>query len=366
MKNKELLKKLLIMLGVIIILFIIVFIGISIYRKSNSKFSYEKIKKDMVSASKEYYSSLEVKLNSGEVIYITDSELIKKGYLKDYSKKLEKGVKCSGKVTITNNFDQILYTPNLDCGSAYKDITLAEKLKMDDESRENNDGLYEMFGNLVYRGEKVNNYLIFAGKSWSILRINSDGSIRAILNQNVGDSVVWDDRYNTQSGKNYGINNFEKSRIRDYIDDLSNGTEILNDSKKAYIRPHDICIGKRSIYDSNLDYSIECSEVINNQMFSLIQVNEYLIPSLDLSCSLISDRQCTNYNYLYSRFSSSFMWTTTINTGSTYYAFAINGLPKVYYTNTKAYIYPVIELSPEAIYSSGDGSYKNPYKIVEG
>lgn len=366
MKNKELLKKLLIMLGVIIIVFIIVFIGISIYRKSNSKFSYEKIKKDMVSASKKYYSSLEVKLNSGEVTSITDSELIKKGYLKNYSKKLDNGVKCSGKVTITNNFDQILYIANLDCGKSYKDITLAEKIKKDDENREGNDGLYEMFGNLVYRGEKVKNYLTFAGKSWSILRINSDGSIRAILNQNAGDSVAWDDRYNTQSGKNYGINNFKNSRIRDYMEELSKSTSIINDSQKAYVRPHDICIGERSIYDSNLDYSVECSEVDQNQMFSLIQVNEYLISSLDTTCSLISDMQCTNYNYLYNRFSSSFMWTTTINTGSTYYAFAINGMPDVYYTNAKAYIYPVIELSPEVIYSSGDGSYENPYKIIEG
>lgn len=363
MKNKDLLKKLLIILGAIVGVVIIIFIVILIYRRSNSSLGYEKIKKEMVTASENYYNDLKENLNSGESISITDKELIKKGYLKDYSGKLKDGVKCTGKVTIYNNFDNMLYIPNLDCGNAYKDVTLSEQIVSDNENNGSNGGLFDLYGRKVFRGENVNNYLTFAGKSWTILSINEDGSIRMILNEKTGDTTIWDDRYNSETGDYAGFNNYETSRIKESIDYISSSDILLNDEQKAYLKPHDICLGARSIYETNLDYSVECSNKINNQMFSLLQVNEYLIPSLDSSCSLYNDLECTNYNYIYDRFSSVFMWTTTINSGSSYYAYVINGLPDVYKTNTKAYLFVVAELSPEVVYLSGDGTYENPYTI---
>lgn len=365
MKQKDLIKKMLIILGVITIVAIVFFVVVAVIRGSSSKASYDKIRGDMVSAAKKYYDSLEVKLSSGEEMSVTTEELIQKKYLDDYSEKLDEGVSCSGVISIHNNFDNMLYVPKLDCGDAYKDITLVDKIKELEPVVTENDGLYGMYDSLVYRGEYVNNYLEFAGESWTILKINSDGTIRAIMNKNTGDSVLWDDRYNTSAGKNYGLNNYDNSRLKEYMDSLDYGNWILSDAQKAYVKPQSVCVGNRYSDDPNMDYSVECSQTSDNNMFGLLQVNEYIIPSLDSTCKLISEPQCTNYNYMYNRFGSTLMWTTTINSNRNYYAYAINGLPDIYYTNSKGYVYVTIKLDSSVLYLSGDGSIDNPYKIKE-
>ena len=122
--DKKLLKKLLIIIGGFVGFLILFIIIISIIRGiSNKKTSYEKIKSNAVVGAQKYYDSLKEKLNSGESMEISFDELIAKKYMDEYASKLDDGVKCSGKVIISNRFDTIVYTSNMDCGkySEYKD-----------------------------------------------------------------------------------------------------------------------------------------------------------------------------------------------------------------------------------------------------
>ncbi len=59
-----------------------------------------------------------------------------------------------------------------------------------------------------FRGEVDNNYVSFAGFIWRIVRINEDGSIRLIKNENIG-KVIWGDpgqNSNVYVGYMYGAN----------------------------------------------------------------------------------------------------------------------------------------------------------------
>ena len=371
MKNileNKLLKKLLIFIAVIIVIIITLVVVFSIIRGNDKNYGYKKISDDIISASKRYYSSLETKLSNGEFLVVTDKDLIEKKYLKDYSSDLDEGVVCNGKVIIRNNFGNIMYFPYLDCGTAYKDITLSEYVLNNNKVVTSGDGLYELEGEYVFRGEYVKNNVVFAGKNWVITKINSDGSLRLIstvaaTTEDETTWAVWDDRYNVDDDSYIGINDFYKSRIKNTLDTLSSGETFLNNSQKGYVMPQTVCVGKRSIHDSNISYKTECSQVYEKQLFGLPQVNEYLIGSIDPNCNNIDSPSCTNYNYFYNKFYNSSMWTLTYNEGTSYYVFVINKKPYVTYTNKQSNLYLTINLAPENLYLSGDGSVENPYSI---
>ena len=181
--DKNLIKKLLIIgggfFGVLILFIIIVSITRSI---SNKKNPYEKIKSNAIVAAEDYYDSLKEKLNSGESIEVTFDELVSKKYMKEYSSKLNDGVKCNGKVVITNNFDNILYTAIMDCGKNYKDETLYDHIINNNEIVTSGDGIYDLYGRYIYRGEKVNNYVEFDGKIWYIVDIEKN----KVLGKHIG------------------------------------------------------------------------------------------------------------------------------------------------------------------------------------
>lgn len=362
--DNKMFKKLLIFLAVILIA-IIIFLVVASIGGGSKKNSYDSIQDKLVSSAKKYYSSLESKLKNGESLEVTDKDLIDKKYLTDYTGDLDEGVTCSGKVVIRNNFENIMYFPYLDCGKAYKDETLSEYILNNNQVVTSGDGLYELEGEYVYRGEYVNNRVLFAGKNWIIAKINSDGSLRLISADVVATNVVWDDRYNASANSYYGINDFYKSRIKDTLDSLSSGEEYLNNSQKGYAIPQNVCIGKRSIHDSSISYKTECSSVYEKQLYGLPQVNEYLLASIDPNCNNIDSDSCTNYNYFYNWFYDTGMWTLTYNEGSSYYNFIISKKPVVTYSNMKTNLVVTINLAPENLYLSGDGSRGNPYKIKE-
>lgn len=365
MEKKDMVKKLLILIGGIIIVLIIFVIIANVLRSINKdSYALDSLRKDSKIAAEKYYSDLETKLVSGESIVVDIKDLVSKEYLNDYSEKLEEGIVCNGNVTIRNNFDNIIYTVNLDCGEKLKDQTLGDYIKNNESVVTSGDGLYEVDNSLVYRGEFVNNYVEFAGQTWYILRINSDNSVKLIQGTSSMDKLVWDDRYNTDKKTNSGINDYFKSRIKDTIDLAATEENVIKNSKKGYIMPQDICVGSRNESSTNKNESEECSVKDNSKMFGLIQVNEYLLASIDSACSGIDQNQCENYNYIYNRFDKK-MWTLNKVSDSSYLVYNINGVASTSRAATSGYLYMTVKLSPEVIYKSGDGTKENPYIIME-
>ena len=363
--DKKLLKKLLIIgggfLGVLILFIMIVSITRSI---SNKKNPYGKIKSNAVVGAQKYYDSLKEKLNSGESIEISFDELIAKKYMDEYASKVDDGVKCSGMVTISNKFDTIVYTSNMDCGKYYKDETLYDHIISNNEIVSSGDGIYDLYNRYIYRGENVNNYVEFDNKTWYIVDIEKNGNIRLFNSKKSLESdSVWDDRYNVIEDTEVGYNDFEKSRIYDSLKELEKTT--ITENGKKYIIPQDICYGARSKNSTDNSNSIECSKTLSNHILSTLTVSDVITASIDSTCNSIRQSQCSNYNYLASRKISS-MWTFIADSDNSYRVYT-SYKGKVLYKDTNDYynLYVTVKLSPEVLYLSGDGTESNPYKIKE-
>lgn len=345
--------------GVMIFLIIVILI---INLMFGGRVSYKVAEEKMLDAAIKYYSLRQDQLpSSNEVAKVTIEELVNAKLIKSFDRLLkDKEATCAGYVTVKNNNGYYLYSPYIDCGNDYKTNKLTTQIKSDNKTVTAGDGLYQIGDEFVFRGEAINNYISFANKLWRIIKINSDGSIRMIELKR-DDSYVWDDRYNTDVDSNNGINDYRVSRIKDTVNSIYNDSQEFNDTDKSFIISQNICLGKQTEDSSVLNGSIECSDILENQYASLLQVNEYVIASIDNECNSLQDKQCSNYNYM-ATFPRTF-WTITASSEKSDYAFKINGTPTLSKTANASAVQLVIHISGDVIYDSGNGSEENPYTI---
>lgn len=358
--NKKLITYLIIAIGGIVVLFIVLGI-ISAFR--GNRLSFEKVETKLKDAAVSYFQDRtnELPSNNGEQVVVDASILKEAGKIKDLSKITQKGAVCTGKVVVEKNGDYYLYTPYLDCGEDYKTINLTDKIKEDNPVVTEKDGLYEIDNNLVFRGEYVDNYVSFAGKLWRIIRINEDGTLR-LIQDDISYNSVWDDRYNNDKRSSTGINDFMISRLKESLEKIYNEENLFSDSSKEKIALKSLCIGKR--YEDTTDNSgrVECSNVIEDMPVGLMQVNEYMVASLDKTCVYSYDAQCSNYNYLANYTKTT--WTLTADMDNTHKAYKFNGSGFTSSTaSSKTGLRLVIYLSNNLKYISGDGTLENPYKV---
>jgi hypothetical protein len=351
--DKNLLKRLGIILAVIIVLFIILCIIISF---SNKKLSYTDIESKLITAAKSYYQENPDELPQNEYGYVTinSDKLVEEGYIKSLDKLVKDDATCTGQVKVSKNDDYLLYSAMLSCGDYYETKKLRSVLTSEDNIVTSGNGLYLYNNSYIFRGDNVSNYVSFAGRTWLIIGINSDGTIR-LIDTTKEDKVAWDDRYNSDKKYNVGINDYSVSRMKDYLLD---GYNSFTDSEKAYLTSENLCIGKRDISSTVNDGSIECSEVISNQPVGLLQANEFALASLDNACTKPNDPECTNYNYL-TKLSS--FWSITADSKTSYKVFKISGSAFLSDTSSSAQARMVININSDVNYVSGDGSQENPY-----
>ncbi len=360
--NRKLMIYLMIAVGFIVVLFIFMAISKAI---SGSRLSYDNVELKLKNAAISYYADNEKLLPKveGSTIDIDANELHEAKKIKSLDKMVKKGVSCTGKVSVQKNGEFYLYTPYLDCGEDYKTTNLTDKILSDNPIVTKEDGLYEFGDDYLFRGEKVNNYVSFSGKTWRILRINADKTIKLIENDKDLYTGYWDDRYNVDRGGYTGINDFFKSRLKDGLDNIYNNMSLFNDIAKSQIVFKPLCVGKRSIDEEDNSGNVECSVVTDPLPIGLMQVNEFMIASLDPNCLLATDTQCSNYNYLASYTKST--WTLNADADNTYKAFKFTGdgfINSV--SSNESNLRLVINLSSNLIYTKGSGTIDDPY-IVE-
>ena len=194
------------------------------------------------------------------------------------------------------------------------------------------------------------------------MRVNGDDNSIKLLQANPSDTkYVWDDRYNEAKKSNTGINDYTISRIKDSINELWNSKDVFSTNQKAYISTQDLCIGAREKDEVNNDGSIECSLTDGVTSITAIKPSDYMIVSLDSECESISNKQCTNYNYLANL--KNIFWTITADANTSYYVYAIKKTPKLVKASSSTYLRLVVNLSSEVNWASGDGTEEKPYKI---
>lgn len=358
--NKKLLIYSGIILGIVILFFAVILIIKSTIKSKISPNEYE-IKLKV--AAEEYYKKYPKKLpkNSGEKISVSIDELVNSELIKSSDEALKDGVTCKGQVNVSNNNGYYLYQPIIKCSNKYETKLLYSKVFDNNKIKTSGDGLYKINDYYLFRGEKVNNYVEFANKKWRILRINNDNTLRLIMVDNL-ENVPWDDRYNIDRESDVGKNTYTISRMKETLDNLfvKKETKIFTNSEKSLIVPSALCIGARGEEELLMDGSIECKTKLDNQPIGLLQANEFPIVSLDEGCKNLFDMQCSNYNYL-SELRS--FWTITANSKNTYTVYRVAGNVSNAITNSYSIPRIVLNISSDALYTTGNGTENNPYII---
>ena len=364
--KKKLMRIMLIVVGVLVLLLVFILI-ISLF--SNDTKTYEEIEEDLKNAAMEYYEVQSGLLpeEEGETVTVRASALADAGYMKPLS-ELREGESCSGRVEVTKIGDNMVYTPYLDCGDNYTTKELYNAV-IEQGIVTSGNGLYDMNGEKVYRGDTVNNYVQLDNQMFRIVKVTSDNKILLILNEMDSTlSTYYDDRYNQDRLFNSGFNDYRISRIYEYLDNLYNNKlnidfSLLSNNDKTKLTPFNLCIGKRNPTDTTNNNSLECSDVLENQMIGLLTASDYLNASLDANCRATTDKSCQNYNYL--KLSGIDWWLVTGNSLNNYEAYIVRSSGFLDENNASSYrkIRPVIMLNNNVMIKSGDGSLSNPFQL---
>ena len=364
--NKEMKKKLmrmmLIVVGILVVFLIIILI-FSFLGSGNK--SYEEIEQDLKNAAIEYYEVQSGLLprEEGETITVRANTLADAELMKPLS-ELREGENCSGRVEVTKVGDNIIYTPYLECGDNYTTKELY-KAVLEQGIVTSGNGLYDLNGEKVYRGDDVNNYVSLDNAIYRIVKVTPDNKLLLILNE--VDSTLssyYDDRYNPTKRFNSGFNDYRISRIKEFLDDLyssKNDIKILSKNDKEKLASFNLCIGKRNATETNNTNAIECSDVLENQMIGLLTASDYMNASLDANCKATTDKSCQNYNYL--RLKETEWWLLTGNAANDYEAYIVksNGYIDINTTSGYKKIRPTIMLNNNVMIKSGKGGAGNPF-----
>ena len=358
-------KKIITITVIFIGIIILTIVGALIYNKFFYKKSYTEIESIMVNAATEYYDDNKSKLptNIGDLININATTLISKEYMKDFTDYLkDKEATCEGSINVTKINNNYRYTPLLSCDNKYKTKTLLDVIKEKCPIVTSGDGLYELNNELIYRGEKPKNNILFAGYNWKIVKI-VDNKILLILNDVINDdeSRIWDDRYNTQKDDDYGINDYPVSRAYEYLTSLYKGKKLFDTEEKLLISNYDLYIGKRKEDDKDKTGVLEKAKIMENQYIGLLPAYDFMNASLDNNCNQTDSYSCENYNYLASYEKN--WWLLTADASNSYKVYKSSNYSNIFTTNasSEAYMRPVIMIVSDAIYVSGNGTTKKPY-----
>lgn len=350
-------KKMLKIVGLFFLLCIIIVIVLGVM--NNRMHSYKSMESILLEAAKEYYEDNKEALpvqDSGRVS-INSEKLIELEYMKEFIKYNKDSESCTGVVTVMNNSGQYLYVPSLKCAD-YETRTLYDQI-LEEQTVTEGDGIYQMYGDYIFRGEYPNNYVRFADQMWRILRLTNGKEIR-LIQEKTKINGTWDNRYNIKTQKNSGITNYEISRMEASLQKLYE--QSFSQTDKSYIISQNLCIGTRGEKETRNDGSVECSTLTKKKYpVGAMQANEYVIPSLDSNCKFQYNSSCTNYNYM-TKFDKAFWIITTSNLNDYQAYFVDYGVDKAEASRTK-YYQMVIHLNGEIPFKDGKGTREEPYVI---
>ena len=165
------------------------------------------------------YSELETKLQNAAIKYVekhrnllpTSNDNVTKIKLStlqenNYIGKLiavdDSSVSCDGYVdiaVINEEENDYRFTPYLTCGNYYTTKTIGDYI-IDIETKDGtferttDAGLYKSGDEYIFRGEKVNNYLVLGEHKYKIIKIDKDKSLKLMSTVSTDNDYVWDDK----------------------------------------------------------------------------------------------------------------------------------------------------------------------------
>ena len=229
------------------------------------------------------------------------------------------------------------------------------------------DGLYKdeyEEGKYTYKGANPNNYVTFNNEEagWRIISINSDGTIKIVKNEHIGD-IEWDTS---------GSNNWNRpASLNTYLNSTYyNG---LNSTAQSQIVEALYYAG--AIIDDNNDVQEQISDekaAISKVKVALPTASEYLRANSNKErCGTFSLNNsnfstCSNSNWMIN--GSDTRWTLSSNFESSYYVVCIFGAGNLEISCGVDYalngvVYPVVTLSSEVQITGGTGTLSDSYVV---
>ena len=362
---KKIDRKFLILIVCIILLPIVLIIFLALVRGcSNRKTTYDNYEKKMVSAAEKYFGD-NLPTAEGEVLKVDLDTLVEKKLVKSYKKAL--GEECTGEVIVrrtgasveSTNGGYLNYIYTLNCEN-YTTTHLKDKIMSDVVTSES--GLYKVGDRYIFRGDKVRNYVEFFGKSYRIVSLDQNGIIKLVRSEVEDVSRLWDNKFNSEANATYGKTIYKDSAILNYILTNYKNSKKFSKSARKHLVPYSVCVGKRSTEDYRISNEVDCSEKLDNQLVSLLNISDFAMASTDLECDSTISKSCRNYNYLYGVASST--WTLNTVKENTYEVFLLSsGLQSYEKANSYSEYSVVIYVDGNEPYMSGNGTKENPYII---
>lgn len=363
--RKKLLKIVGIISIVLIVIFLIILVGTMLV---GTTYTFDQMELELKNAAIKYYQVQDALLpaNEGEKSEVDAATLSSDEYklMKPLS-KMRKNTQCSGTVVVQKINNEYIYTPYLDCGNSYKTKELFNAVKDENKTVTSGNGLYEMNGELVFRGDNINNYVKLSKGLFRIIKITSENKILLIPEFEEYYYNTWDDRYNTELGYSAGINDYRLSRIKDTLLDIYNGNVskfiLLDETDKQKLTTYSLCVGKRGKKETNNTSEVECADKIDNQMIGLLTASDYMNASTDANCTTTTSKSCQNYNYL--KVKDSNYWLITATNENTAIVYYINNEGYVAESNASSLsmIRPTIMLNNNVMIKGGKGTESNPF-----
>ncbi len=350
-----------IIIGAIFLILIIVILVV-LANGSTKKSSYNEIENKLVNASKNYYKENEnlLPVNDGGKVSVDAETLISNNYLKPFSEMTKDDSSCEGYVEVYKSGDEYTYFPTLNCGEKYTTAKLVDNI-IENGTVNSGDGLYSVNNEYIYRGEFPNNYVSFDGKTWRIIKINNDKSIKMISIEKDVEREVWDDRYNSSNNYYSGINDFRVSRVLEYLNKAYDNNTIISKKNKNLLVKEPWCIGKLSQAEAPISNLNLCSDTYDDLYIGLVNVEEVLNASIDKNCINTYNGECTNYNYFMYIGAT---WTLNASTDKTFKVFGTtSGTISVRDASNPNVIRPVININSNTVLKKGTGTSSDPYII---
>ncbi len=186
----------------------------------------------------------------------------------------------------------------------------------------------------TYKGENANNYILFSGMLWRIIKVNDDNSIKLILDDNVANMPY------RNEGENFENSNLAKWLNNTFYQALKNASQYVKQDSTW-------CENTTSLGQMK-----ECDSYSNALPVGMLSMNE-LLASIDSK----------NTSYLY-QMGSYWLLDKKNETNSFIYYNYGNSRISDFANQNLAGVRPVINLKTENLYvMDGDGSGEKPYKL---
>ncbi len=196
------------------------------------------------------------------------------------------------------------------------------------------DGLYEVGNEFIFKGKNVNNYVMYSGLLWRIVKINSDSSITLVTEKNMNE-FMW--------GKEKS--NYETSQVRKWLNKTDDNTGIFYKhlySPETYLKNNIVCLDTVSSVSN-----FKCEKTITDDFVSLLNVNDYINSIVDEETYLTIDDE---------------YWLATIADSENAWFVDSDKVSKSSILDSYG-IRPTITLNSLVAFEKGSGTLDDPYEI---